>query len=153
MADVLDNRRLGLLSQTLLADAAFVFVETSASFAPKSRTLYLGTVSITCARAFELAVVIEAELAQSLAANLLGIEEDSEEAFESRADAVGELVNILAGSVALECGSPCSIGIPVVTANAGARAGAAIDRALRRVSLVTENDQHLAVALCCLGAA
>jgi hypothetical protein len=153
MADVLDNRRLELLSQTLLADAAFVFVEASASFAPRSKALYLGKVSITCTRAFELVVVIEAELAQSLAANLLGIEEDSEEASKSRADAVGELVNILAGSVALECEGPCSIGIPAVTATPGATANATLDRALRRVNLVTENDQHLAVALASLGTA
>jgi hypothetical protein len=147
MADVPDNRRLEVLAETLLADAAFVFAEASQSFAPKGNGLYLGKVTITCAEAFELLVVAEIELAKSLAANLLGIEEESEEALRSSADAVGEWVNILAGSLAVECEGPCRIGIPVVTTETGAKAGMFLGRAFRRANLITENGQYMAVGL------
>jgi hypothetical protein len=145
-----NNDQLGGLAGKLLADAAFVFAEASEAFAPQGTTLYFARVSLTCAERWELMVVAEAALAKTLAANLLGIEEDAEEAHRSCAEALGEWANIFAGSVAVECKGGedvCRIGIPEVTAEAGVKASAFLAKAFRRANLVTETGQHMAVAL------
>jgi CheY-specific phosphatase CheX len=134
----------------LLADAAFVFAETSESFVPKGKSLLVATVSLTATEVWELLVVAESEFAKLLAANLLGIEETSDEARVSAIEALGEWVNILAGAVAVECkggNQTFQIGIPAVVAEGGESAGAALDKAFRRVNLITDSGQQLAVAL------
>ena len=150
MVELPDNQRLGLMAGMLLAEAAFVFAEASESFAPKGKALFLARISLKCTEPWELMVVAEAELAKSLAANLLGIDDESEEAQKSCAEALGEWANIFAGSIAFECKGgkePCQIGIPVVTAEAGVKASALLGKAFRRANLVTETGQHMAVAL------
>jgi len=150
MIDVPDNRRLGMLANALLADAAFVFAEPSAAFAPKAKPLFAARVTLSCGESLELLVVVEAELAKSLAANLLGIEEDSDEAQASSGEALGEWANILAGSLAAECKggqSPPTIGIPVVSSETLAKAAVLLGKATRRANLVTETGQQLVVAV------
>jgi len=150
MVEVPDNRRLGALAGKLLADAAFVFAEPSSGFDPKNKSLYLAKIALTSSERWELLVLADGDLAKALAANLLGIDEESEEAQKSSPEALGEWANIVAGSVAAECKGikgPCRIGIPVVTAEPSVRAAACMCRAVRRANLVTENGQHLAIAL------
>jgi hypothetical protein len=150
MVELPNNEQLGVLAGALLADAAFVFAEPSPSFSPKGKTLFLARISLISDEPWELMVVAEAELARSLAANLLGIEEESEEAQKACGEALGEWANIFAGTVALECkggNAACQIGIPAVTAEAGVKASAFLGKALRRANLVTETGQHMAVAL------
>lgn len=147
MPDLPSSQRLGTLAGALLADAAFVFADPSETFAPSGNALYLARIALTCSESWELLLVAEAELAMALAANLLGIEEDSDEARSSSGEALGELANILAGSVAIECTGPTRIGIPVITSELGVKATALLASAPRRANLVTETGQHVAVAL------
>jgi hypothetical protein len=150
MRDVLDNERLALLSSTLLADAAFVFAEPSAAFTPKNATLPVARIALICSSPLELLVVAEAELAQALAANLLGIEEDSAEAKSSAGPALGEWANMLAGSLAGEHmvdSAPARIGIPSISTASVADAGSLLAKAIRRANLVTETGQHMVIAL------
>jgi len=147
MRDLPSNEKLVTLAGTLLADAAFVFADPSEAFAPSEKALYFARIALTCSESWELLVVAEAELARSLAANLLGIEEESIEAGTSSGEALGELANILAGSLAIEFVGPTRIGLPTVSIEPGVKASALLGKATRRANLVTEAGQHLAVAL------
>lgn len=150
MSEVLDNERLGLLATTLLADAAFVFAEPSKSFTPQKAPLSVARIALICSRSLELLVVAEAELAKALAANLLGVEEDSAEAETSAGAALGEWANMLAGSLAVEHmvdRGPARIGIPAISTASVAAAGVAMGKAVRRANLVTETGQHMVIAL------
>ncbi len=150
MAELLDNRRLGSLAQSLLAEAAFVFAEASDSFSPKGKALLFASIPLNCGERWELMVAAESELAKALAANLLGIEEDSDEANKSGTEALAEWANILAGAVAAECkgtSEPCQIGLPSVSAEAGVKASALLTKSLRRANLVTESGHHMAIGL------
>jgi hypothetical protein len=150
MSDVLDNERLALLASALLADAAFVFAEPSKAFTPQKAPLETARIALICSSSLELLVVAEADLARSLAANLLGIEEDSEEAQSSAGAALGEWANMLAGSLAVahmvDQGA-ASIGIPAICTASASAAGVALGKAVRRANLVTETGQHMVVAL------
>jgi chemotaxis protein CheY-P-specific phosphatase CheC len=88
-------------------------------------------------------------LGRELAANLLGVDESTEEACKASADAVGEIANILAGALAVELtdSAPCRIGIPSLSFEPGAKIGALLATAERVVNLVAESGTHLAVAL------
>jgi hypothetical protein len=150
MSEVLDNERLALLATGLLADAAFVFAEPSTAFTPQKAPLATARIALICPRPLELLVIAEGELAKALAANLLGIEEDSEEAETSAGAALGEWANMLAGSLAAEHmvdSGPARIGIPSITTASVAVAGVALGKAVRRANLVTETGQHMVVAL------
>jgi hypothetical protein len=150
MVELPNNQRLEQLAGTLLADAAFVFAEPSGSFAPKAKALYFARISLTCTETWELMVVSDLELAKALAANLLGIEEESDEAQKASSEALAEWVNILAGSIAVECkdgNEAFRIGIPVVTTEPGVKANALLGKASHRANLITETGQSMAVAL------
>lgn len=150
MAELLDARRLGALAEHLLSDAAFVFAEPSPGFVAKGDSLYLAKIELNSGERWDLLVLSDEELARSLAANLLGIEEESEDAQTSSSAALAEWANMVAGSVAAEWHlgqTPCRIGIPVVTREPVPAAVACLDRAVRCANLVTEHGQHLAIAL------
>ena len=155
MVELPDNKKLGRLAGAMLADAAFVFAEASDSFAPEDKALLLARIALTCSERWELMVATETELAESLAANLLGIEEGAAEAKTSCADALAEWTNIFAGSLAVECvgGEPLRLGLPVVTAEARVKADVFFSKASRRANLVTEDGHHLAIGLRTLEAA
>ena len=150
MSEVLDKERLALLATTLLADAAFVFAEPSAAFTPQKAPLVTARIALVCSSSLELLVVAEAALARALAANLLGIEEDSDEAESSAGAALGEWSNMLAGSLAAEHmvdRGPARIGIPSIATTSTSVAGVALGKAIRRANLVTETGQQMVVAL------
>jgi hypothetical protein len=147
MTDLPGNQKLGMLAGTLLADAAFIFADPSEAFSPSGTSLYLARIVLKFSESWELLLVAEAELARSLAANLLGIDEESDEARSSSGEALGELANILAGSLVMECKGPTQIGIPTVSSEVGVKAVALLGMASRRANLVTETGQHFAVGL------
>jgi hypothetical protein len=149
MVELPDNEKLGLLAGGVLADAAFVFAEASESFSPKGKSVLFARISLTSTERWELMVIAESDLAKALAANLLGIDDDAEEAERSGPDALAEWTNIFAGSLAVECVSsqPFRIGLPTVTAEASLRASALMTNTLRRANLVTENGHHVAIGL------
>lgn len=150
MTEMPDQDTLSMLAATLLADATFVFAETSTDFTPRGSSLVVAAITLTCGEPWQLVVVAEPALAQCLAANLLGIDEDAPEAAASAASALGEWVNMLAGAVALECKGgegACRIGLPAVTPTTPSEGEQLLARASRRANLVTESGHHLAAAL------
>lgn len=150
MSDALDSERLALLSSTLLADAAFVFAGPSTAFTPKSSALHVAQIALTCSRALELLVVAEPDLAQALAANLLGIDEDSDEARSSAELALGEWANMLAGSLVvgdMVDSAPARIGIPSISSASVTAVDLLLGKSIRRADLVTETGQHMVIAL------
>jgi CheY-specific phosphatase CheX len=143
------------IAARLLAEAAFVFVEPSQAGLGKVESMRVARVAIEGSEAWQLIFAVDTNLGRELAANLLGLDESTEEAGKSSADAVGEMANILAGALAVEFtqSGPCRIGIPSLSFEPGAKIGAALATAERKANLVTENGTHLAVALMRGGAA
>jgi CheY-specific phosphatase CheX len=103
---------------------------------------------------WELCVCVEEKLGQLLAANLLGTESETGEAQAAASDAVGELANILSGTLALNLFGKtvvCKIGIPVVVMESGRAVDECLAKSACRVNLETEEGYVLAVALIALG--
>lgn len=150
MGELLDNARLATLTSSLLEDAAFVFAEPSGVFTPQKTALAVARIALRSDDSLELLVVAEAELARALAANLLGIEEDSDDAATSAGAALGEWANMLAGSLEAELAGgdrPTGIGIPSIHDASVSAVGAMLATAIRRANLVTETGQYMVVAL------
>ena len=146
------------LSRTLmglLADAAFVFAEPTASPLPANGSPFVARLTMAHGESWELCVCVQDKLGDMLAANLLGTESESE-AHASATDAVGELANILAGALAVDLFGKdvvCQLGIPVVTIEPGRMADDRLAKADCRATLLTEEGFTLAVALTAQGGA
>jgi hypothetical protein len=150
MADAPSVEKLTELSLSLLSDAAFVFAELSPEPLALNQSMLVARLSIEHDIKWDLVVCVELDLGMVLAANLLGIENESDEARDAAGDAVGELANILAGSVAIEfhgARTICKIGIPVVAIEPGQLFGGTLAKATRNCHFVTEEGAHLAIAL------
>jgi len=150
MADAPSADKLTELSLSLLADAAFVFAERSPEPLATNQSMLVARLLIEHDVKWELVVCVELDLGMVLAANLLGIENDSDEARNAAGDAVGELANILAGSVSIEfhgVHTICKIGIPTVAVEPGQIFGGTLAKATRNCHFVTEEGAHLAIAL------
>jgi hypothetical protein len=140
----------------LLADAAFVFAEPTATSLPATGNSLVARLSLARGESWELCVCVQDKLGDVLAANLLGTESESGEARVAAADAVGELANILAGALAVELFGTdvvCQIGIPMTTAESGRVANERLAKASCRANLLTEEGYALAVALTAPGEA
>jgi hypothetical protein len=139
-----------LITETFLRtleEAAFAFAEPTADPPPFSGELLEARLAWSGPAAAELTVVVERGFAASLAATLVGEDEPD----DSRAgDALGELVNMAAGSLVHELsgGAPCHLGVPRVRAlDAAAGQGDLPASAACAVSLLEESGRRIDVAL------
>lgn len=109
-----------LLGQTLvhtLEEAAFVFAEPTEDPPPFDGDVIAARLSYCGAHAGELLLAAPHGLAATLAANLLGEEEGGASVTGDDLDAVGEILNMIAGSLVLELFGPdggCKLGLPRV---------------------------------------
>jgi CheY-specific phosphatase CheX len=150
VSDAPSVETLALISERLLAQAAFVFVEPNQAGPSDVEMMRVARVAITGEEAWWLTFAVEMNLGRELAANLLGIEGTSDEADQASADAVGEMTNILAGALAVEFhdrAGPCRIGIPSLSLESGATIRAALGAVERKASFTTENGSRLVVFL------
>lgn len=136
--------------KALLSEAAFVFAEATDESRDFGGDVVVARLKIQHEDAAELVVYAEHELGKLLAANLLGTDNDAGEARAAIHDAVGELTNILAGSLAVEMFGKdvvTRIGIPAVTAEPAYVAQDRLAGCACRVRFVTDEGHGLAVAI------
>ena len=150
MSDKPTRERLGSLLIELLEGAAFVFAEVSDDKPWAEGDLLCARLVLEHGERVELALCVPGELARTLAANLLALEPESEEAKTSAGDAVGELANMIAGTLAVEMFGAdvvCKIGVPRVAPETGVEHDGHFGRARTRVSLRTEDGHRVDASL------
>jgi CheY-specific phosphatase CheX len=134
----------------LLESAVFVFSE-QVDVAPwDSPEVWCAHLELEKDKKYQMSVGVPKDLALTLAANLLGLEPDSDEAQESLGDAVGEMANMLAGILAVELFGKdvvCRIGVPTVIQGSGSDHDAFAAQSCCRATLKTEESQRLDVCL------
>ena len=112
----LSPRLLGDVLGRVLEEAAFVFVEP-AEEAPPEGPLLRAQLRYVGRHAGELSLVMSERFAATVAASILGEEEGGEELTGDDRDALGEVLNMVAGVLAVELfgeDSRCALGLPVV---------------------------------------
>jgi hypothetical protein len=150
MSNSMTPERLGTMMNDLLESAVFVFAEVVDVAPWKAETVWCAHLELEKQGKFQMSLCATKELALTLAANLLGLEPDSDEAQESLGDAVGEMANMLAGPVAVDLFGKdvvCRIGVPLVTQGSGADYDAFAAKAFCRTSLKTEDGHRVDVCL------
>jgi hypothetical protein len=140
-AEIAPDRLAELVSRTL-EDAAFVFTEPADPTLPFEAPVLEARLDFEGPSRGELALTATPALARGLAANLLGLEPGDPDIAVRAGDALGEIVNMLAGAVVLELFGPAAqtrIGVPAVRELAGAPAPGSGTS----VSLTTEEGERL----------
>lgn len=109
---------LSRVTRQVLEEAAFVFLEPADSPPPfKEGEIVSGRIALHGpAGDGELLVATSGEVSQTLAANLLGLDPGEDGAAHQAEDALGEIVNIIAGALLeqLYGDAPYSLGLPAV---------------------------------------
>ncbi|BDG07984.1 chemotaxis protein CheX [Anaeromyxobacter paludicola] len=144
----LDAGLLADQTARVLEEAAFVFLEPDDRPPAWTDEVVVARLSWTGAGDGELTLAAAPALAAELAANLLG-EEDAEAAAGRADEAVGELLNMLAGALLGElcgAGTPAVLGLPRVERLAAAACQARLEGEPVRVSLVSEERRRLDAA-------
>jgi len=142
-AEMSPDRLAELVAETL-EEAAFVFAEPADPPPPFHGDVLEARLRFAGPSRGELALRASAGFAEGLAANLLGMEPSDPEIGTRSRDALGEIVNMLAGAVVLELFGPAaqtSIGVPAVRGAAGAAPGSCL------AHLATEEGERLDVWL------
>jgi hypothetical protein len=142
--------RLGTLVIELLESAAFVFAEIVDEKPSQAGDILGARIALEHGERVELSLCIPSALGPELAANLLALESDSEEAKTSARDAVGELANMLAGMLAVEVFGRdvvCKIGVPQVACETAVEHDRHRGSAVCRVTLQTENGHRVDATL------
>jgi len=140
-AEIAPERLAELVARTL-EDAAFVFTEPADPSAPLEAPALQARLDFEGPSRGELSLTTTPAVARSLAANLLGLEPGDRDIELRAGDALGEIVNMLAGAVVLELFGPAAqvrIGVPAVRELAEAPAPGAGTSA----SLATEDGDRL----------
>jgi len=144
-AEIAADRLAELVSRTL-EDAAFVFTEPAdGAGAPAAPVLHARLDFEGPARG-ELSLTASPAVARALAANLLGLDEGDPDIDARAGDALGEVVNMLAGAVVLELFGPeaqTRIGVPAGAELAAPPAGAGGTA----VALLTEEGERIDAAV------
>jgi hypothetical protein len=109
-----------LLAQTLgsaLEEAAFVFAEDTAEPPAFEGRVIEARLSFSGPKDGELVLAVAPRFASMVAANLLGEDEGGAEATGDDSDAVGELLNMIAGTFVVELfgEATCRLGLPRVS--------------------------------------
>lgn len=130
------------VAASVLEDVAFVFVERSPAPPPWSGDVLVAKLAYSGPEDGVLAVTASPALAARFAANMLGVEPDDPEATAGTRDAVGEMVNVIVGSmVARVFGTAelCQLGVPRVVLAPAPDAS----RSICAVALVTDEGERL----------
>jgi CheY-specific phosphatase CheX len=115
-----DERLAEILTRTaaeLLEQVAFIFVEAGDEEPRWPAEVVEARIDIDGSRSAGLSMTVSRRQATAIAAELMGLEPDDEEAARRAVDALGEVLNMLAGLVAhkaLGDEPPPVIGIPTV---------------------------------------
>ncbi len=108
---------LATILGSTLEEAAFVFAEVAERPPPFPGDVIEARLAYSGSHDGELLLAASPELAATLAANLLGEEEGGAGVTGDDFDAMGELLNMLAGTLAVEMFGPdqrCKLGLPRV---------------------------------------
>lgn len=141
VADVLART----LSQ-VLEEAAFLFAEATPEPPPLGEAVLQARLSFMGDHEGELVLAAAPELCATLAANLLGEDEGGAAATGDDEDAVGELLNMVAGAVLVELYGPearCLLGLPRVTRVAARQHEGELARADVVATLVEEEGRRI----------
>lgn len=133
------------LGQTL-EEAAFVFAEAVDDPPPFDDDVITARLSYSGAHAGELLLASPHGLAATLAANLLGEEEGGASVTGDDVDAVGELLNMIAGSLVLDLFGPeagCKLGLPRVERVSADDYGRELGKAHAVATLVEEEGRRI----------
>src|SRR5919198_1329767 len=143
MAELSREILAGVLARTL-EEAAFVFAEETDDAPPHEGPLLEARLRYTGAHEAELALVAPVRFAATLAANLLGEDEGGAAATGDDQDAVGELLNMIAGALVEELfgdAGAARLGIPSVRSIAPAEQARAL-RAATAVGTLVDEEGH-----------
>ena len=141
--------------ERVLEDAAFVLTQPVHEPAPQDHLLQVKLpfsglrLADMPALHGEFQLVGSRTFGQSLAANLLGIDESDERAVDGALDAMRELLNMVGGAImeAMFLGSPAGkLGVPLCCAEP-CSLGTVVARANCATCLVTEDGELIAVAI------
>jgi hypothetical protein len=123
MSRTLNAGPLGLVTKSVLGDAAFLFCDDlPADVGAQDGKLAEATISFEAPCPGRITLRLPWHVALEAAANLLGTEQDDPEAEESALAAVGELLNMISGSALsawFGAGASWSLGVPVTTTREG----------------------------------
>ena len=145
MADDVNDMLARALGQ-VLEEAAFVFAEVTDDPPPLAGPVLQARLAYHGDHAGELTLAAPGELAATLAANLLGEDEGGAETTGDDEDAVGELLNMVAGVLLAELHGPearCVLGLPRVRRVAPAEHDAAVAQADAVATLVEEEGRRI----------
>lgn len=132
-----------------IEDAAFVLIER-ASGERFTGAVVRATVPFSCSCQGTVAVAAARTFAVFLAANFLGLDRDDPAAVENGEDALGELLNIVAGAV-LErlfgAQELCRVGVPVMENLSSATHQVALEQSACWVSLVGDDEHRIDISV------
>jgi hypothetical protein len=141
---------LSRVTRQVLEEAAFVFLEPADSPPPfKDGEIVSGRIALHGpAGDGELLLATSAEVSQMLAANLLGLDPGEAGAEHQAADALGEIVNIIAGALLeqLYGAAPCALGLPAVARIASRAHEETLSGASCAVCFITDEGGRLDAA-------
>ena len=143
MAGELSAEMLAEILAGTLEEAAFVFTEVADPAPPFEGDVLQARLTYAGAHQGELLLALSADFAVSLAGNLLG---EEEEASGREQDATGELLNMIAGTVATELfghDAGCKLGLPSVARVAPKAHLAELAKATAVASVVDEEGRRI----------
>ncbi len=143
------ERLLGEVLGKTLEEAAFVFADLPDEAPPVGRTMVEARLAYGGPGAGELVLATTPALASTLAANLLGEDEGGATATGDDEDAVGELLNMMAGTFVAELfgpGAGVHIGLPRVRRVDGGAYARSLAGATAAVTLVEEEGRRIDLA-------
>ena len=151
----LSQKLLARALESLLEEATFVFAEPAADPPRFSGPVLLARITVAGAYHGELALATSPRTAAMLAANLLGEEEGGADATGDDRDAVGELLNMIAGSLAADLSpdAPCALGVPLVRSLPAEEYARFLANATEAASLVDEDGRRIDLSAQVRGAA
>jgi len=147
---------LGDVLARTLEEAAFVFAESTVAPPPHDDALVEARLAYVGAHRGELALAAPASLAATFAANLLGEDEGGAETTGDDEDAVGEILNMVAGALVVElfgADAPTRLGVPRVRRISAEEHARALRGAAAVATLVEEEGRRVDLSAEVLGSA
>jgi chemotaxis protein CheY-P-specific phosphatase CheC len=135
-------------TREILEDAAFIFTAPCSIAPPNDADLVIARVPVHGEVPADLLLAVPRSLGAEIAANLLGMEPDDPEATTKTGDAVGEILNMIAGSLSAKSaqeGIPWTFGTPEIETIADPRSVVAEGKSYDAVLLTETGDRIWAV--------
>jgi len=146
MASELSSELLAQCLVRTLEEAAFVFAEPTGDPPPFEGEVIEARVTYSGGHSGELLLASPHGLAATLAANLLGEDEGGASVTGDDFDALGELLNMVVGSLVLELFGPeagCKLGLPRVKRVSAQEYGRELGKAHAVATLVEEEGRRI----------